>query len=69
MTLTYACSPNVTHLVCFGPEDRPVLAIEPAANANDGVNRLAAGEVDSGVIPLAAGGVLEASFTISAQVR
>ena len=69
VTLTYACSPNVTHLVCFGPEDRPVLAIEPAANANDGVNRLAAGEVDSGVIPLAAGGVLEASFTISAQVR
>ena len=69
VTLTYACSPNVTHLICFGPEDRPVLAIEPAANANDGVNRLAAGEADSGVIPLAAGGVLEASFTISATVR
>jgi aldose 1-epimerase len=69
VTLTYACSPNVTHLICFGPEDRPVLAVEPAANANDGVNRLAAGEADSGVIPLAAGGVLEASFTISAEVR
>jgi aldose 1-epimerase len=69
VTLTYACSPNVTHLICFGPEDRPVLAIEPAANANDGVNRLAAGEADSGVIPLPAGDVLEASFTISAQVR
>jgi len=69
VTLTYACSPNVTHLICFGPEDRPVLAIEPAANANDGVNRLAAGEADSGVIPLPAGDGLEASFTISAQVR
>lgn len=69
VTLTYACSPNVTHLVCFGPEDRPVLAVEPAANANDGVNRLAAGEADSGVIPLAASEVLEASFTISATVR
>ena len=69
VTLTYACSPNVTHLICFGPEDRPVLAVEPAANANDGVNRLAAGEADSGVIPLPAGDGLEASFTISAQVR
>ena len=69
VTLTYACSPNVTHLVCFGPEDRPVLAIEPAANANDGVNRLAAGEADSGVIALAAGDALEASFTIVATVR
>lgn len=69
VTLTYACSPNVTHLVCFGPEDRPVLAIEPAANANDGVNRLAAGEADSGVIALAAGDALEGSFTIIATVR
>jgi len=69
VTLTYACSPNVTHLVCFGPEDRPVLAIEPAANANDGVNRLAAGEADSGVIAMAAGDALEASFTIRATVR
>ncbi len=69
VTLTYACSPNVTHLVCFGPEDRPVLAIEPAANANDGVNRLAAGEAESGVIALAAGDALEASFTIRAEVR
>lgn len=69
VTLTYACSPNVTHLICFGPEDRPVLAVEPAANANDGVNRLAAGEADSGVIPLAAGESLEASFTVSAEVH
>jgi hypothetical protein len=46
-----------------------VLAIEPAANANDGVNRLAAGEADSGVIALAAGDALEASFTIVATVR
>lgn len=69
VTLEYACSPNVTHLVCFAPEDRPVLAVEPAANANDGVNRLAAGEGDSGVIPLPAGESLDASFTITATVR
>jgi len=69
VTLEYACSPNVTHLVCFGPEDRPVLAVEPAANANDGVNRLAAGEPESGVIPLPAGESLDASFTITASVR
>jgi aldose 1-epimerase len=69
VALTYACSPNVTHLICFGPDDRPVLAIEPATNANDGVNRLAAGEADSGVISLAAGDALEGSFTISVEVR
>jgi hypothetical protein len=46
-----------------------VLAIEPATNANDGVNRLAAGEADSGVISLAAGDALEGSFTISVEVR
>jgi hypothetical protein len=46
-----------------------VLAVEPAANANDGVNRLAAGEPESGVIPLPAGESLDASFTITASVR
>jgi len=69
VALSYACSSNVTHLVCFTPEDRPVLAVEPAANANDGINRLAAGEGESGVIPLAAGDALEASFTITAEVH
>ena len=67
--LEYHCSPNVTHLVCFGPDDRPVLAVEPAANANDGVNRLAAGEADSGVIALPAGEALEATFTVGVSVR
>jgi len=62
------CSPNVTHLVCFAPADRPLVAVEPVANASDGVNLLATGAEHSGVIPLPAGQTLEASFTIRAAV-
>ena len=62
------CSPNVTHLVCFTPADRPLVAVEPVANATDGVNLLATGAEHSGVIPLPAGKTLEASFTIRAAV-
>lgn len=62
------CSPNVTHLICFAPADRPLVAVEPVANATDGVNLLATGAEDSGVIPLPAGKTLEASFTIRASV-
>jgi len=62
------CSPNVTHLICFAPADRPLVAVEPVANASDGVNLLATGAEDSGVIPLPAGKTLEASFTIRASV-
>lgn len=62
--LLFECTPNVTHLVCFAPADRPVIAVEPAANANDGVNLLAAGASDSGIVELAPGAALEASFTL-----
>ena len=62
------CSPNVTHLVCFAPADRPLVAVEPVANATDGVNLLATGAEHSGVIPLPAGETLDASFTIRAVV-
>lgn len=67
--LRYECSPNVTHLVCYAPVDRPVVAVEPAANANDGVNRLAAGERDHGVIVVPAGGRVEAWFRTIVETR
>jgi len=66
--LLMECSPNVTHLVCFAPADRPLVAVEPVANATDGVNLLATGAEHSGVIPLPAGKALDASFTIRAVV-
>jgi len=66
--LLMECSPNVSHLVCFAPADRPLVAVEPVANATDGVNLLATGAEHSGVIPLAAGKSLDASFTIRAVV-
>jgi len=69
IVLRYDCSPNVTHLVCFAPADRPVFAVEPAANANDGVNLLAAGQPDHGVLQLEPGAGLEATFRTTAEVR
>lgn len=62
--LLFACTPNVTHLVCFAPADRPVIAVEPAANASDGVNLLAAGHEGTGVVELAPGESLDAGFTL-----
>ncbi|MFM8282904.1 MAG: aldose 1-epimerase [Planctomycetaceae bacterium] len=67
--LRYECSPNVTHLVCFTPADRPVMAIEPVANANDGVNLLAAGGRDHGVLVVEPGATLEATFRTVVETR
>ncbi|MCX7818914.1 MAG: hypothetical protein N2652_06895 [Kiritimatiellae bacterium] len=60
--LHYECSPNVRHLVYFNPIERPVFALEPAANANNGVNLLAKGWANHGVIELPAGEALDAEF-------
>lgn len=62
--LLFECTPNVTHLICFAPADRPVIAVEPAANASDGVNLRAAGLEGTGVIELAPGESLDAAFTL-----
>lgn len=60
--LAYECTPNVTHFVYFNPTERPVFAAEPAANANNGVNLLAKGWKDHGVLVLPAGEALDARF-------
>lgn len=64
--LSYDCSKNVTHLVFYNPPDKPYFAVEPAANANNGVNLLDRGDPTNGVIPLAAGSELAAHFNIAA---
>lgn len=60
--LEYACSPNVTHFVYFNPIERPYFAAEPTANANNGVNHIARGWPDHGVIVLGPGEAADASF-------
>jgi len=60
--LRYECSANVRHLVYFNPTERPVFALEPAANANNGVNLAARGWENHGVIELPAGEALDAEF-------
>lgn len=62
--IQYDCSPNVTHLVFYSPPDKPWFAVEPAANANNGVNLLDRGDATNGVIPLPAGEELKARFAI-----
>lgn len=60
--VSYDCSANVTHLVFYSPPDKPWFAVEPAANANNGVNLLAKGDPSHGIITLPAGEELKASF-------
>lgn len=62
LTLTYECSPTCVNLVYFNPVERPVFAVEPAANANNGVNLLAKGWDGHGVIELPAGEAVDAEF-------
>lgn len=61
--VAYECSKNVTHLVFYSPPDKPWFALEPAANANNGVNLMAAGESTHGIIALPPDDELKASFT------
>jgi len=60
--LGYECSANCVNLVYFNPTDRPVFALEPAANANNGINLMARGWAGHGVIALPAGEAVEAEF-------
>lgn len=64
--LTYACSPNCTHLILFNPA-KPYFAAEPVTNANNGVNLYAQGDPTSGIRVLAPGETLEATFTVHVQ--
>ena len=66
--LRYECSPNVRHLVYFNPTERPVFALEPAANANNGVNLAARGWEGHGVIELPAGEALDAEFVTRVEL-
>ena len=59
--VTFDCSPECTHLVVYNPPF-PIFAMEPVTNANNGVNQLAAGWPDSGVVVLEPGECLSAQF-------
>lgn len=67
--LRYECTPNVRQLVYFNPTERPVFALEPASNANNGVNLAARGWDQHGVIELPAGETLEAEFITHVELK
>jgi aldose 1-epimerase len=62
--LSFACSPQCTHLVIFNPPQSPIFAVEPVTNANNGVNLQAKGWPNSGIVALAPGECLEAQFDL-----
>ena len=64
--LTYACSPNCSHLILFNPA-KPYFAVEPVTNANNGVNLYAQGDPTSGIQVLTPGETLAATFAIDVQ--
>ena len=66
VTLTFSCSPVCTHLVLFNPPEGH-FAVEPVLNANNGVNLLAEGRPESGVVVLNPGEYVEAEFALRVQ--
>jgi aldose 1-epimerase len=66
--LAFGCSSACTHLVMYNPTGVPYFAVEPVTNANNGINLLAAGEPESGVVILSPGERLEARFDLSLEL-
>jgi aldose 1-epimerase len=66
--LTFKCSPEMTHLVEYNPLQYPYFAVEPVANATNGVNLLANGDPTSGIVVLEPGECLEARFDIVVEI-
>ena len=62
--LSFHCSPELSHLVLYNPIDQPYFAVEPVANANDGVNLLARGDPTSGMHRLLPGEEILFSFRL-----
>jgi aldose 1-epimerase len=62
--LSFACSPQCTHLVIYNPLQSPVFAVEPVTNANNGANLHARGWPGSGIMLLSPGECLEAQFDL-----
>ena len=60
-------SAQLRHVIVYSPEGEPFFAIEPVSHANDGFNLLAAGQPGTGVVVLAAGESLEASFSLCVE--
>lgn len=61
--LLFDASEACTHLVMYNPT-APYFAVEPVTNANNGVNLLAGGDETNGVVILAPGESLQATFTL-----
>lgn len=64
--LLFDCSDVCSHLVMYNPS-KPYFAIEPVTNANNGVNLYAQGDETSGVVVLAPGESLQATFTLRVE--
>ena len=66
--LTFDCSPECSHLILFNPP-RPYFAVDPATNANNGVNLYAQGDPSSGIAVLKSGESLSAQFSMRVDFR
>jgi aldose 1-epimerase len=53
--LDMTADPVFGHLVVYVPAGKPFFCVEPASNRNDGINMLAKGRDDTGVVVLAPG--------------
>lgn len=67
VSLEFSCTPNLGHLVVYNPGEKPYFAVEPVTNATNGVNLLARGDQESGVVVLQPGDCLAAEFAIAIE--
>ncbi len=65
MEIAFNCSAACTHLVMYNPVGKSFFAVEPVTNANNGLNLYAENEPTSGIVSLAAGQSLSATFDMS----
>ena len=56
--------PGMEHVIVYSPEGENFFAVEPVTNANDGINLLAQGITNCGVVVLKPGEALKTGFQI-----
>ena len=65
LSLTMTADPVFGHLVVFVPPGRTYFCVEPVSNCNDGMNLLAKGRTDTGVVELPPGGKLSGRILLA----
>ena len=67
LALVIEAEPVFGHVVIYVPKGEDYFCVEPVSHVNDGFNRLAMGETDTGVVVLDPGQTLDGTVRLSAE--